>query len=144
MDEKLKQEVDNALKNGKVALEDIQGIIKKVTKEVMEKSKSQGEDLKVTSGELFKEIITQLGKFGKSSFEFIKAASQGFMDGIKESNTGDKNLVKDASSAAGESLKSFANAGLYVTKETVKNVASLIEGFFKKEKGPDSPNNDGK
>jgi hypothetical protein len=132
MDDKLKQEIDSALKNGKVALEDIQGIIKNITKEVMEKSKSQGDDLKVVSGDLFKEVVNQLGKFGKSSFEFIKAASQGFMEGIKESNTGDKNLMKDASTAVGDSLKSFANAGMYVTKETVKNISSLIEGFFKK------------
>jgi hypothetical protein len=132
MDDKLKQEIDSALKSGKVALEDIQGIIKNITKEVMVKSKTQGDDLKVTSGDLFKEIVNQLGKFGKSSFEFIKAASQGFMEGVKESNTGDKNLIKDASGAVGESLKSFANAGLYVTKETVKNISSLIDGLFKK------------
>jgi hypothetical protein len=135
MDEKLKQEVSNALKSGKIALEDIQGIIKNVTKKVMEQSKTQGTDLKQTSGELFNEIVSQLGNFGKSSYEFIKAASQGFMDGVKDSKTGDKNLINDASQAIGESLKSFANAGMYVTKETVKNIGTLIDGLFKK--GPE-------
>jgi ElaB/YqjD/DUF883 family membrane-anchored ribosome-binding protein len=137
MDEKLKEKIDNALKNGKVAIEDIQGIVKNITKEVMEKSKTQGEDLKQTSGELYKEIVDRMGKLGKSSYEFIKAASQGFMDGIKESNTDEKNLLKDTSQAIKESLKSFADAGVYVTKETAKNISAVIEGLFKKDSDQD-------
>ncbi len=136
MDDKLKQKLDDALKNGKLALDDIQGIIKNITKDVMEKSKDSGEDLKITSSELFKEIVNSLSKVGKGTFEFLKAASDGFVEGVKASTNGDKNLVQDAGKSLGESLKALTDAGIYVTQETAKNIGSILENLFKKKDEP--------
>jgi len=132
MDDQLKEKLTNALNNGKAAAGSIEEIVKNITKEVMEKSKTQGEDLKVSSKELFHEIMKNMEKVGKNSVEFMKAASSGFMEGLKVSQTGEKNLVKDAADAIGESVKSLAGAGLYVTKDTVANVKSAFDHIFNK------------
>lgn len=140
MDEKLKEKLDSALNSGKIALDDIQSVIKNITKEVMEKSKGSGEDLKATSSELFKEIMNSLSAVGKGTTAFVKAASEGFVDGIKESTNGDKNLLQDAGKAIGESLKALTDAGIYVTHETAKNLSSVIENLFKKKENKDNEN----
>ncbi|OHD11285.1 MAG: hypothetical protein A2086_12855 [Spirochaetes bacterium GWD1_27_9] len=142
MDQNLKEKLDKALNSGKVALEDVQTIVKNITKEVVEKSKAQGDDLKTTTGDFFKEVINSLSKVGKGGVEFIKAAGEGFKEGVKESTDGDKNLIKETGEALGEGLKSLAEVGIYVTHETVKNLSSVIENLFKTEDDKKDDKND--
>jgi len=144
MDEKLKEKLEDALKNGKATIADIGEIVKNITKEVVAKSKAEGVDLKKTAGELFKEIINMLGELGKGSFEFLKAAGNGFMEGLKESGKDENNLIKHAGKSILDGLKSLGGAGLYVTKETAKNLKETADSMIKKAKEKKSEKNQNK
>lgn len=144
MDEKLKEKLEDALKNGKATIADIGEIVKNITKEVVAKSKAEGSDLKKTAGELFKEIINTLGELGKGSFELLKAAGSGFMEGLKESGKEENNLLKHAGKSILDGLKSLGGAGLYVTKETAKNLKETADSMIKKAKEKKSEKNQNK
>lgn len=144
MDEKLKEKLNDALKNGKATVADIGEIVKNITKEVIAKSKTEGADLKKTAGELFKEIINTLGELGKGSFELLKAAGNGFMEGLKESGKDENNLLKHAGKSILDGLKSLGGAGLYVTKETAKNLKETADSMIKKAKEKKSEKNQNK
>ena len=146
MDKKLKENLNKALNRGKDALENLRKITKKITKEIIKESKDQGEDVKKSAGNFFKEIVNALGELGKDTFEYLKAASIGFKEGLKESSAKDNNLLKELNSAMLDSLKNLGEAGIYVTKETAKNLFSIVENMLKKDKGDDSKdkNNDEK
>ncbi len=134
MEPKLKENLDKALNSGKDALENLKEITKNITKEVLKKSETQGEDVKKSSGKLFKDIVNALGELGKDTFEYLKAATSGFKDGLKESSTDENNLLKGLQESLGESLKNIGEAGIYVTKETAKNLTNVVENLFKKNK----------
>jgi len=134
MDEKLKANLEKALNSGKDALDNLRDIIKNITKEVVAKSKTEGEDVKASANNLLKDIINSLGELGKDAAKYLKAAAIGFKEGLKESSTEDNNIVKALGSAMLDSLKNLGEAGIFVTKETAKNLASVIEDFFKKNK----------
>ncbi|HOF00236.1 MAG TPA: hypothetical protein PK385_03565 [Spirochaetota bacterium] len=134
MDEKLKEKLEDALKSGKATIADIGEIVKNITREVVAKSKAEGADLKKTVGELFKEIINMLGEVGKGSFEFLKAAGAGFMEGLKESGKEENNLIKHAGQSILNGLKSLGGAGLYVTRETAKNLKETADSMIQKAK----------
>jgi ElaB/YqjD/DUF883 family membrane-anchored ribosome-binding protein len=137
MDEKLKENLNKALNSGKDALNNLQGIIKNITKEAMEKSKKEGQDVKASAQNLFKEIINALGVLGKDTKNYLAAALKGVKEGLKESSTPENNLVKALGSSLLDSIKNLGEAGVFVTKETAKNLASLIDDFFKKNKDTD-------
>ena len=137
MDPKVKENLKKALNSGKDALENLKEITKNITKEVVEKSETQGTDVKNSAGKLFKDIINSLGELGKDTFEYLKAATSGFKEGLKESSTEEKNLVKGLGASIASSLKNLGEAGIHVTKETAKNLSSVIENLFKKNKEED-------
>lgn len=134
MDDKLKENLEKALNSGKDALYNLKEITKNITKEVMEKSKVQQEDVKKSASKLFKDIVNSLGALGKDTFEYLKAAASGFKEGLKESRTEDNDFVKGLGNALLDSLKNLGEAGVYVTKESAKNLSGIIENLFKKEK----------
>ena len=77
-----------------------------------------------------------------------------FTDNVKLTFSGGDNKVrlaleireKEVNSAMLDSLKNLGEAGIYVTKETAKNLFSIVENMLKKDKGDDSKdkNNDEK
>lgn len=134
MDEKIKISLEKALNSGKDALVNLKEISKNITKEVLAKSKTQGEDVKKSANKVFQDIINSLGILGKDTYEYLKAAAGGFKEGLKESSTEDNNLVKALGSSVLDSLKNLGDAGIYVTKETAKNLSIVIQGMFDKKK----------
>ena len=107
---------------------------KKITKEVIEKSKTEGQDVKTSANKLFKDIFNALGELGKDTAKYLKAAAKGIKDGIKDSSVEDNNLIKALGNSMLDSLKNLGEAGIYVTKETAKNLIHVIDDFFKKNK----------
>ncbi len=144
MDEKLKESLSKALDSGKDAMTNLKAIIKNITKDAMEKSQKEGEDVKTSAQNLFKEIVNALGVLGKDTKNYLAAAMEGVKEGLKESSTQDNNLIKALGSSLLDSLKNLGDAGIYVTKETAKNLSTLIEEYFKKKKdeGDDKKNDD--
>lgn len=134
MDQKIKENLEKALNSGKDALDNLREIIKNITKEVLEKSKTEGEDVKTSANKLFTDIFSSLGVLGKDTAKYLKAAAKGIKEGIKESSVEDNNLVKALGDSMLDSLKNLGEAGIYVTKEAAKNIASVIEDLFKKNK----------
>ncbi len=134
MDEKLKESLDKALNSGKDALVNLKEIIKNITKDMAEKSKVEGEDLKNSANNLFKNVVNSLGALGKDSAKYLKAAASGIKEGLKESSNADNNLLKSLGTSMMDSLKNLGDAGIFVTKETAKNLSMLVDDFFKKNK----------
>jgi hypothetical protein len=126
----IKENLEKALDSGKDVLENVKEITKVVTKEIMENSRDQGEDLKTTAGDVLKETFNSLGELGKSSLEYLKAAGAGFMMGLKESGTEDHNLIKATYSSLLDGMKHLGKAGIYVSKETAKNLSVAVESLF--------------
>ena len=137
MDPKIKKNLEKAANSGKDALENLKEISKNITKEVLEKSKTQGDDVKKSAAKLFKDIMSALGELGKDTFEYLKAAASGFKEGLKDSSTEDNNLLKGLGSSLMDGLKNIGEAGVYVTKESAKNLSQVIENLFKKNKDKD-------
>lgn len=130
----IKDKLEEALTNGKDVVENVKEISKNVTKEILENSKEEGDDLKRIAGDVLKESINSLGELGKGTFEYLKAVGSGFIAGIKESSTKDNHLVQSAFGSIFEGLKQLTTAGIYVTKETAKNISGALEKSYKKHK----------
>lgn len=140
MDEKLKADLEKALNSGKDALVNLKEIMKNVTKEMVANTKTEGDEVKNNATTLFKEVVGNLKTLGKGSFEYLKAATKGINEGLKESGKADNNLLKALGGSMLDSVKHLGSAGAFVTKETAKNLGSVIENLFKK--GKDSKDGD--
>lgn len=138
MNEKAKEKLDEALLNSKELLKDVKGIVKNITKEVMSNSKESSENLKKSSDELFKDVLKSLKDMGKDSYDLLKSASAGFVEGVKESNTEENSLIKSTVASMGTTLKSLGEAGAIVTKDTAKKLTEAIEAMAAKKKDDDS------
>lgn len=138
MNEKAKEKLNEALLNSKELLKDIKGIVKNVTKEVMSNSKESSENLKKTSDELFKDILKSLKDVGKDSYDLMKSASAGFVEGVKESSNEENNLFKATMASVGTTLKSLGEAGAIITQDTAKKLNEAIEAMGTKKKLEDN------
>lgn len=140
MDENLKTKLREAMESSKDAVEDMKLIIKNITKEIALQSKENGEDLQKTAQELFEEIAVNLKSLGKNSVDFLKAAFNGVMEGIKESVEGENNLAASLFGSLNRALQHLGEAGIYVAKESLKSLQTLIEQQKTKHNTP--PNNE--
>lgn len=134
MDEKLKENLEKALNSGKDALVNLKEIMKNITKEMVANTKDESDEVKNNANTLFKDVVGNLKSLGKGSFEYLKAATKGINEGLKESGKADNNLLKGLGSSMLDSIKNLGSAGAFVTKETAKNLGSVIENLFKKDK----------
>ncbi|MCP4133985.1 MAG: hypothetical protein GY754_23645 [bacterium] len=112
---------------------ELKDVVKNVTKVVADNSREQGQNLKDTSGEFFKGILGGLKNVGSDSVELVKAASSGFVEGIKESDQ-DENATKSLFTSLGSSIKNLGEAGVHVSAETAKTVVNTINDLVSTDK----------